>query len=59
MIRVRAEHEMSRRELAERFGLTLVQVADMEVGDVTPERDVVERVASLLGIDLKISPCPS
>jgi ribosome-binding protein aMBF1 (putative translation factor) len=50
LVRYRAEHDLSQHELAERLGLTPLEVEDMESGDINPTRDTVERITSRLGI---------
>ena len=36
---------------SERLGVTLVEVEDLERGDINPTRETVERIASRLGIE--------
>jgi len=51
IVRYRADHELSQRDLADRLGMTLPQVARLELGEVNPSRDTVMRMSAQLGID--------
>ncbi len=59
IVRYRAEHDLSQRELAERLGMKQPQVARLELGEVNPSIDTLLRVASKLGIEFTIDVRPA
>jgi transcriptional regulator with XRE-family HTH domain len=59
IVRYRAEHEISQRELAERLGMKQPQVARLELGDVNPSMDTLMRISSQLGIEFTIDVRPA
>ena len=59
MISFRVDQGLTQRDLAERLGVSPAQVAEMELGDVAPEREALDRLTSLLGIDFTVDSSPS
>jgi ribosome-binding protein aMBF1 (putative translation factor) len=59
VVRYRAEHDLSQRDLAVQLGMTQPQVARLERGDVNPSMDTLMRVAAGLGIELTIDIRPA
>ncbi len=59
IVRYRAEHELSQRDLAERLGMKQPQVARLELGEVNPSIDTLMRVSSRLGIEFTIDVRPA
>ena len=59
IVRYRAKHDLSQRELAGRIGMKQPQVARLELGEVNPSMDTLMRVASRLGIELTIDVRPA
>jgi len=59
VVRYRAEHELSQRDLAQRLGMKQPQVARLELGDVNPSMDTLMRISSHLGIEFTIDVRPS
>jgi ribosome-binding protein aMBF1 (putative translation factor) len=58
IVRYRAEHELSQRELAERLGMKQPQVARLELGEVNPSIETLMRLASELRIEFSIDVRP-
>ena len=54
IVRYRAEHELSQRDLAQRLGMKQPQVARLELGEVNPSMDTLMRISSRLGIEFTI-----
>lgn len=54
IVRYRAEHCISQRDLAERLGMKQPQVARLELGEVNPTIETLVRIAGQLGIELTI-----
>lgn len=59
IVRYRAEHDLSQRDLAERLAMKQPQVARLELGEVNPSMDTLMRIASRLGIELTIDVRPA
>ena len=59
IVRYRAEHALSQRDLAERLAMKQPQVARLELGEVNPSMDTLMRIASRLGIELTIDVRPA
>lgn len=59
VVRYRAEHDLSQRDLAVQLGMTQPQVARLERGEVNPSMDTLMRVAAGLGIELTIDIRPA
>lgn len=59
VVRYRAEHDLSQRELAERLGMKQPQVARLEIGEVNPSMDTLMRIASQLEIEFTIDVRPA
>jgi ribosome-binding protein aMBF1 (putative translation factor) len=58
IVRYRAEHDLSQRELAERLGMKQPQVARLELGEVNPSIETLMRLASELKIEFTIDVRP-
>ena len=54
IVRYRAEHDLSQRELADRLGMKQPQVARLELGEVNPSIDTLMRISAQLGIEFTI-----
>jgi transcriptional regulator with XRE-family HTH domain len=54
IVRYRAEHDLSQRELAERLVMKQPQVARLELGEVNPSIDTLMRISAQLGIEFTI-----
>jgi transcriptional regulator with XRE-family HTH domain len=54
VVRYRAEHDLSQRDLAQRLGMKQPQVARLELGEVNPSMDTLMRISSRLGIEFTI-----
>jgi len=54
IVRYRAEHDLSQRDLAQRLGMKQPQVARLELGEVNPSMDTLMRISSRLGIEFTI-----
>jgi ribosome-binding protein aMBF1 (putative translation factor) len=54
LVRYRADHGLSRRELAKRLRMTPADVSTLELGDVNPSTETLNRVADELGIELTV-----
>ena len=59
IVRYRAEHGLSQRELAERLGVKQPQVARLELGEVNPSMDTLMRISGQLGIEFTIDVRPA
>ena len=59
IVRYRAEHDLSQRELAERLGMKQPQVARLELGEVNPGVDTLMRISARLGIEFTIDVRPA
>jgi ribosome-binding protein aMBF1 (putative translation factor) len=58
IVRYRAEHDVSQRELAERLAMKQPQVARLELGEVNPSMDTLMRISAQLGIEFTIDVRP-
>lgn len=59
IVRYRAEHGLTQRDVATRLNMTQPQVARLERGDVNPNMDTLMRVTGGLGIEFVINIRPS
>lgn len=59
IVRYRAAHDLSQRELAERLGMKQPQVARLELGEVNPNMETLIRVSGQLGIEFTIDVRPA
>ena len=59
IVRYRAEHDLSQRELADRLSMKQPQVARLELGDVNPSMETLMRIASQLRIEFTIDVRPA
>ncbi|MBV8989679.1 MAG: helix-turn-helix transcriptional regulator, partial [Solirubrobacterales bacterium] len=59
IVRYRAEHDLSQRELADRLGMKQPQVARLEQGEVNPSIDTLMRISAQLGIEFTIDVRPA
>jgi ribosome-binding protein aMBF1 (putative translation factor) len=59
LVRYRADHDLSQRGLADRLEMTLSQVAELELGSVTPSREKLQRISDRLEIELGVEAEPS
>jgi transcriptional regulator with XRE-family HTH domain len=59
IVRYRAEHYFSQRELADRLGMKQPQVARLELGEVNPSIDTLMRISAQLGIEFTIDVRPA
>ncbi len=59
IVRYRAEHELSQRDLAQRLGMKQPQVARLELGEVNPSMETLMRIASQLRIEFTIDVRPA
>jgi transcriptional regulator with XRE-family HTH domain len=59
IVRYRAEHDLSQRELAERLAMKQPQVARLELGEVNPSIDTLMRIAAQLRIEFTIHVRPA
>jgi len=59
IVRYRALHDLSQRDLAERLGMRQPQVARLELGEVNPSIDTLMRISSQLGIEFTIDVRPA
>jgi transcriptional regulator with XRE-family HTH domain len=59
IVRYRAEHGLSQRDLAQQLGMKQPQVARLELGEVNPSIETLSRVASKLGIEFTIDVRPA
>jgi ribosome-binding protein aMBF1 (putative translation factor) len=54
IVRYRADHDLSQRELAGRLAMKQPQVARLELGEVTPSMKTLLRISTELGIEFTI-----
>jgi transcriptional regulator with XRE-family HTH domain len=59
IVRYRAEHGLSQRDLAQRLGMKQPQVARLELGEVNPSMDTLMRIAAQLQIEFTIDVRPA
>jgi transcriptional regulator with XRE-family HTH domain len=59
IVRYRAEHDLSQRELAERLGMKQPQVARLELGEVNPALETLMRISAQLGVEFTIDVRPA
>jgi transcriptional regulator with XRE-family HTH domain len=59
IVRYRADHGLSQRDLAERLGMKQPQVARLELGEVNPSMATLMRITSQLGIEVTIDVRPA
>jgi transcriptional regulator with XRE-family HTH domain len=59
IIRYRADHDLSQRELSERLLMKQPQVARLELGEVNPSMETLMRVSAQLGIEFTIDVRPA
>lgn len=59
IVRYRAEHDMSQRDLADALGMKQPQVARLELGEINPSIETLSRIASKLGIEFTIDVRPA
>ena len=59
IVRLRAEHDLSQRELAEHLGMKQPQVARLELGEVNSSMETLMRVSAELGIEFTIDVRPA
>lgn len=59
IVRYRADHDLSQRELAERLGMKQPQVARLELGEVNPSMETLMRVSAQLGMEFTIDVRPA
>lgn len=55
LVRYRADHELSQRQLAKRLGWKQPAVARLELGDRNPDLQTLVHIAQRLGISVKLS----
>jgi len=58
LVRYRADHDLSQRELARRLEMTQPQVARLERGDTNPSMETLMRLAAGLDIEFMIDVRP-
>ena len=59
IVRYRAEHGLSQRDLAQRLGMKQPQVARLELGEVNPSMETLMRASARLGIEFTIDVRPA
>jgi len=59
IVRYRAEHDLSQRDLAGRLGMKQPQVARLELGEINPSMDTLMRLSAELGIEFTIDVRPA
>jgi transcriptional regulator with XRE-family HTH domain len=59
MVRYRADHDLSQREVAKRLRMKQPQVARLELGEVNPSMETLMRVSAHLGIEFTIDVRPA
>lgn len=59
IVRYRAEHDFSQRELAGHLGMKQPQVARLELGEVNPSIETLMRISARLGIEFTIDVRPA
>jgi ribosome-binding protein aMBF1 (putative translation factor) len=58
IVRYRAEHDLSQRDLAQRLGMRQPQIARLELGEVNPNIETLMRLVSELKIEFTIDVRP-
>jgi transcriptional regulator with XRE-family HTH domain len=58
IVRYRAEHDLSQRQLAEVVGMSQPQVARLELGEYNPRMETLMRLSSRLGLEFTIDVRP-
>jgi len=58
IVRYRAEHDLSQRQLAEAVGMSQPQVARLELGEYNPRMETLLRLSSRLGLEFTIDVRP-
>lgn len=58
IVRYRAEHDLSQRDLAQRLGMRQPQIARLELGEVNPSIETLMRLVSELKIEFTIDVRP-
>jgi ribosome-binding protein aMBF1 (putative translation factor) len=58
LVRHRAEHDLTQRDLAKRLQMKQPQVARLELGEINPSMDTLMRIASRLSIEFTIDVRP-
>ena len=59
IVRYRAEHNLSQRELAQRLEMKQPQVARLELGEVNPSIETLMRICSQLAIEFTVDVHPA
>jgi transcriptional regulator with XRE-family HTH domain len=59
IVRYRADHDLSQRDLAKRLGMKQPQVARLELGEVNPSMETLMRASAQLGIEFTIDVRPA
>lgn len=59
LLRYRAQHGLSQRALAERFGVSQPRIAKLESGDHNPEIETIIKAARRLGIEFCLDVAPA
>jgi transcriptional regulator with XRE-family HTH domain len=59
IVRYRADHDLSQRDLADRLGMKQPQVGRLELGEVNPSIDTLMRISSRLGVEFTIDVRPA
>ncbi|MDQ6606553.1 MAG: helix-turn-helix domain-containing protein [Actinomycetota bacterium] len=59
VVRYRAEHDLSQRELAGHLSMKQPQVARLELGEVNPSMETLMRISAQLGIEFTIDVRPA
>jgi ribosome-binding protein aMBF1 (putative translation factor) len=59
LVRFRAAHDLSQRDVAKRLQMMQPQVARLELGEINPSMDTLMRIASRLGIEFTIDVRPA
>jgi transcriptional regulator with XRE-family HTH domain len=59
IVRYRADHDLSQRDLALRLGMKQPQIARLELGEVNPRMDTLMRIAAQLQVEFTIDVRPA
>ena len=59
ILKYRAKHRLSQRDLADLLGMKQPQVARLELGEVNPSMETLMRVSAQLGIEFTIDVRPA
>ena len=59
ILKYRAKHHLSQRDLADLLGMKQPQVARLELGEVNPSMETLMRVSAQLGIEFTIDVRPA